>query len=116
MDMRAIMPLATIVLIHAFGRYVGDPRPIDGVILRVVLSLWFVGLGVTYTLTWIGDQRGRQLLVGWGALSALGFFLDNLAILAAPPPQSIVAWNWVGVGLGIALAVVAYTSQRQPKP
>src|SRR5262245_42275334 len=113
MNPRTLLPLASIVLIHAFGRYVFDPRSVDGFLLRPLLSIWFVGLGVTMTLTWVNHPFSRRLLLVWGGLTALGFLLDNIGILSLEPtPAGIVAWNWVGVGLGVALAVVAYMAKE----
>ena len=112
MNVRMIWPLAAIALLHAFGRYVFDPRPVEGVLLRVLLAIWFAGLGVTYTLTWIGHDLGRRLLLIWGIASSIGFLLDNLAILSVPPPREVEPWNWMGFGLGIVLAVMAYATRN----
>ncbi len=110
---RVILPLAVLALIHAFGRYVFDPRPVDGLLLRPLLAIWFTGLGVTYTLTWVGHDLGRKLLLVWGIASSIGFLADNFSILSAtPPPAEILPWNWLGVGLGIALAVTAYAARK----
>lgn len=110
---RTIMPLAVLALLHAFGRYVFDPRAVDGLLLRPLLAIWFTGLGVTYTLTWVGHDLGRKLLLVWGIASSIGFLADNFAILSpTPPPAEILPWNWIGVGLGIALAVTAYSTRK----
>lgn|SRR5574341_266748 len=112
-SLRIILPLAILVLIHAFGRYVGDPRPADGPVLRALLSLWFTALGVTYTLTYSGSDTGRKLLLVWGILTSVGFLADNLGIMPAQPPTpAVAAWNWVGVGLGMALAFTAYAAGK----
>jgi hypothetical protein len=112
MNVRAIWPLAVIALLHAFGRYVFDPRPVDGLLLRPLLAIWFTGLGVTYTLTWIGHDLGRKLLLVWGIASAIGFLADNVGVLSPIPPAEVTPWNWMGVGLGIALAVTAYATRN----
>lgn len=105
---RAIAPLAALALLHAFGRFIGDPRPIAGII-RPLMALWFAGLGATYALTWVGHELGRKLLPVWGVASSVGFLLDNAGFLSSvETPPGIVAWNWVGVGLGLALAATAF--------
>jgi hypothetical protein len=110
---RVILPLAVLALLHAFGRYVFDPRPVDGFLLRPLLAIWFTGLGVTYALTWVGHDLGRKLLLVWGVLSSLGFLADNLNILSrVPTPPEVVPWNWLGVGLGISLAVISYSTRN----
>lgn len=117
MTTRTLGALATFVLLHAFVRYVIDPRAIDGAVLRVLLSIWFVGLGVTYTLTWMAHPMSRRLLLIWSIGSAMGFLLDNIGILTANPPSTtITALNWMGVGLGMALAVVGYTTSGSASP
>jgi len=112
MTMRVLAPLATIALVHAFGRFVGDPRPITG-ILRPLLALWMTGLGASYALTLVGHEWSRRMLIIWGVGSAIGFGADNFGLLSASAPAGIVAWNWVGVGLGIALAVTAYAMKEE---
>lgn len=110
---RVILPLAVLALLHAFGRYVFDPRPVDGLLLRPLLAIWFTGLGVTYALTWVGHDMGRKLLLVWGILSSVGFLADNLNVLSlTPTPPEIVPWNWLGVGLGVSLAVTAYSTRK----
>jgi hypothetical protein len=110
---RVILPLAILALLHAFGRYVFDPRPVDGLLLRPLLAIWFTGLGVTYALTWVGHDMGRRLLLVWGIMSSLGFLADNFGILSGTPtPPEVVPWNWFGVGLGLALAVTAYSTRK----
>lgn len=111
-SVRTIAPLAALALVHAFGRYIGDPRPVDGII-RPLMAIWFAGLGATYALTWVGHGLGRRLMPLWGFGSALGFLLDNANVLSAVPvPPGMVAWNWVGVGLGVALAVTAIAARN----
>jgi hypothetical protein len=110
---RVILPLAVIALLHAFGRYIFDPRPVDGFLLRPLLAIWFTGLGATYALTWVGHDLGRRLLLVWGILSSVGFLADNIGILSTTPtPLEVVPWNWLGVGLGISLAVMAYSTRN----
>jgi hypothetical protein len=59
-SVRAVAPLAALALIHAVGRFVGDPREISGII-RPLMALWFAGLGATYALTWVGVGLGLAL-------------------------------------------------------
>lgn len=108
---RTIAPLAALALLHAIGRFIGDPRP-TGLFLRLLLSGWLAGLGAAYALTWVGHELGRKLLPTWGVGSSLGFLLDNVQVLSSqPPPDAIQIWNWVGVGLGVALAVTAFAAK-----
>jgi hypothetical protein len=109
---RVLAPLALLALIHAVVRYIGDPRPIDGLI-RPLIAIWFAGLGATYALLWVNNDRGRRLLPIWAIGGSLGFLLDNLGILSPMPPGTLMtALNWVGLGLNIALAVIGFTSPR----
>jgi hypothetical protein len=111
-SVRTIAPLAALALLHAFGRYIGDPRDVEGLI-RPLMAIWFAGLGATYALTWVGHDLGRRMMPVWGIGSALGFLLDNAGLLSiAPTPQIVIAWNWVGVGLGVALAVTALAARN----
>jgi hypothetical protein len=110
---RVLAPLALLSLLLAAVRYVGDPRPIDGIV-RPLIALWFSGLGVTYALLWTGHELGRKLLGIGGVLTALALLLDGIGILSATPAgPMIMAMNWIGVGLGIALAVVGFTAQPE---
>jgi hypothetical protein len=110
---RVLTPLAALALLLAAVRYVGDPRPIDGII-RPLIALWFAGLGATYALLWTGHDLGRRLLGIGGIATALAFLLDSVGVLSSTPPGTMVnAMNWIGVGLGIALAVVGFTSQPE---
>lgn len=110
-SVRAVAPLAALALIHAMGRFIGDPREVAGII-RPLVALWFAGLGATYALTWVGHGLGRRLLPLWGVASSIGFLLDNANVLSTTPtPPSIVSWNWVGVGLGLALAATAFAAR-----
>jgi hypothetical protein len=113
---RVLAPLALLALILAAVRYIGDPRPIDGLV-RPLIALWFAGLGATYALLWTGHDLGRKLLGIGGAATAIFLFLDSLNILAATPaPSAINAMNWIGVGLEIALAVVGFIGRGDETP